>query len=265
MKVNDMGTIHIVQRGENLSKIARRYGLPNWQAIYYQSPENDGFRNARKNPNLIYPGDRIYIPTQGGVSASTGQQPTSPSASNDQAAVQAAERARIARRIVDPHYIRRVLQNSLESNRLNRRLDEMLRPRRSTRSRLTAPPDRPFQVSPTRQGSVSNVLQAIMAVPAVQNALNTLKNRVVSRVERDWDRLSTGGSVAILTQTAIISGGAIAGLLGSESRRREIYNQLLDREIPIPIPGVEGLQLRLQGGRENRAVFTYDLTQLLSQ
>ena len=54
--------IHVVRRGENLSSIARRYGLSNWKALY-NAPVNDHFRQLRPNPNHIRPGDRIHIPT----------------------------------------------------------------------------------------------------------------------------------------------------------------------------------------------------------
>lgn len=54
-------TIHTVQKGDNLSKIARQYKLKDWRVIY-NHPENAAFRKRRKNPNLILPGDEIYIP-----------------------------------------------------------------------------------------------------------------------------------------------------------------------------------------------------------
>jgi LysM repeat protein len=51
------GVIHIVQRGENLTRIAYRYGTT-VQAIVAA--------NHLPNPNLIYVGQRLYIPTGGG-------------------------------------------------------------------------------------------------------------------------------------------------------------------------------------------------------
>jgi len=56
-----MATTHIVSYGECLWRIARKYGIPKWRTIY-DHPKNAGFRQKRPNPNLIYPGDAIWIP-----------------------------------------------------------------------------------------------------------------------------------------------------------------------------------------------------------
>lgn len=58
-------TVHTVKRGENLSLIARKYGIRSWQEIY-NHPSNATFRHQRPNPNLIHPGDQINIPEKGG-------------------------------------------------------------------------------------------------------------------------------------------------------------------------------------------------------
>jgi hypothetical protein len=59
--------IHIVQKGENLSVIARKYGIHFWANIYLAA-ENDGFRLKRPSPGLIQPGDRIFIPNKASIS-----------------------------------------------------------------------------------------------------------------------------------------------------------------------------------------------------
>jgi hypothetical protein len=55
---------YTVQRGDSLSLIARRFHLPNWQTIYHHA-QNAAFRQARPNPNLIYPGDVVFVPVAG--------------------------------------------------------------------------------------------------------------------------------------------------------------------------------------------------------
>ncbi len=50
-----------VQQGECLSSIAKAYGFADYQTIY-QRPENADFREKRPNPNIIYPGDVLFIP-----------------------------------------------------------------------------------------------------------------------------------------------------------------------------------------------------------
>ena len=49
-------TIYIVQRGDNLTRIARRYGVTVNEIVR---------ANAISNPNLIYPNQRLIIPTNG--------------------------------------------------------------------------------------------------------------------------------------------------------------------------------------------------------
>ncbi len=62
--------IHTVVRGDSLSKIARKYGVSSWRALY-DAPENAAFRAMRPNPNLIYPGDRLQIPARTGRPATS--------------------------------------------------------------------------------------------------------------------------------------------------------------------------------------------------
>ncbi|MCP5420932.1 MAG: N-acetylmuramoyl-L-alanine amidase [Gammaproteobacteria bacterium] len=54
---------HIVQQGENLTVIARKYGFPDWRVIY-NHPNNQAFRKRRPDPNKIFPGDQIFIPNK---------------------------------------------------------------------------------------------------------------------------------------------------------------------------------------------------------
>jgi hypothetical protein len=52
--------VHYVQQGEYLSRIARRYGLP--AERIWAAPENEALRRSRPSPNLLYPGDALFIP-----------------------------------------------------------------------------------------------------------------------------------------------------------------------------------------------------------
>jgi len=56
-----MAEWHTVEQGECLSSLAKQHKLQSWRRIY-NHPENASFRQARPNPNLIYPGDLVYIP-----------------------------------------------------------------------------------------------------------------------------------------------------------------------------------------------------------
>ncbi len=53
--------IHVVTKGECLSRIAKNYGIHAWKRLW-NSPDNERLRAKRKNPDLLYPGDEIVIP-----------------------------------------------------------------------------------------------------------------------------------------------------------------------------------------------------------
>ncbi len=52
---------YTVKKGDTLSKIGRLHGV-DWKKIYMHD-KNRAFRRKRPNPNLIYPGDVVFIPT----------------------------------------------------------------------------------------------------------------------------------------------------------------------------------------------------------
>jgi LysM domain len=52
---------HTVKQGECLSSIALRYGFNDWK-IVYDDPNNEELRQKRPNPNVIFPGDKVFIP-----------------------------------------------------------------------------------------------------------------------------------------------------------------------------------------------------------
>jgi N-acetylmuramoyl-L-alanine amidase len=65
---------HTVSQGEHLASIALSYGFRDWNTVY-QHPNNDAFRKKRPNPNVILPGDQIFIPDieEKTLSRATGQ------------------------------------------------------------------------------------------------------------------------------------------------------------------------------------------------
>jgi hypothetical protein len=56
-----MGFRYTVQQGDCLSSIAKAFGFLDFEAIYSHA-ENAAFREERPNPNVILPGDKLYIP-----------------------------------------------------------------------------------------------------------------------------------------------------------------------------------------------------------
>jgi hypothetical protein len=65
---------HTVEAGECLSRIARRHGFSDYLAIWNHD-SNRALREARGNPNVLFPGDVVQIPDKRRktVPAGTGQ------------------------------------------------------------------------------------------------------------------------------------------------------------------------------------------------
>ena len=56
-----MSSYYTVEQGDCLSSIAESFDFADWQTIY-NDPNNAELRNLRPNPNVLYPGDTVYIP-----------------------------------------------------------------------------------------------------------------------------------------------------------------------------------------------------------
>jgi hypothetical protein len=52
---------HTVVQGEYLSGIAKQYGFSSYKAIWDHA-QNAALKKQRQNPNVIYPGDQVFIP-----------------------------------------------------------------------------------------------------------------------------------------------------------------------------------------------------------
>jgi putative peptidoglycan binding protein len=66
-----MSTPYAVRQGDYLAKIAHDHGFNKWQTIY-EHPDNQAFRQKRPDPNVIYPGDQLFIPDKKPSYASAG-------------------------------------------------------------------------------------------------------------------------------------------------------------------------------------------------
>lgn len=54
---------YTVKQGDWLSSIAKKFGIGDWKRIY-DHPKNKEFKEKRPDPNVIYPGDKLFIPEQ---------------------------------------------------------------------------------------------------------------------------------------------------------------------------------------------------------
>lgn len=56
-----MAHTHVVAQGETLLTVAHHYGFRDWHAVY-DHPDNAALKSSRPNPDVLNPGDQIFIP-----------------------------------------------------------------------------------------------------------------------------------------------------------------------------------------------------------
>ena len=193
------------------------------------------------------------------------------------------DQAALARRLVDAAYIRSVLRNQSEKNKLDQHVQSSLKGgKNQSKPRPQVPPPA-LKTTPSKQaplvprpqlhprhpepevrpGEAGDVLDALMGVPTVARAVESVKNSAINKLKSEWNQRSGGGKATLITQTVVIGGGAIAGTLSSKPGRKKVYDLLRDREISLPVPGVAGLQLQLKTGNEHKAMLMFDLAEFL--
>ena len=59
-----MAAYYTVQQGDYLSKIAKENGFPDYLTIW-NHPSNVDLKQQRQNPNVLFPGDQVFIPDFG--------------------------------------------------------------------------------------------------------------------------------------------------------------------------------------------------------
>jgi hypothetical protein len=52
---------YTVEQGDYVSKIAQKFGFRDYQTIW-NDPQNADLKKKRQNPNILFPGDIVYIP-----------------------------------------------------------------------------------------------------------------------------------------------------------------------------------------------------------
>ncbi len=53
--------VHIVQQGEHITRIASKYGFRDYHTVW-DDPQNSDLKEKRSSPNVLYPGDSLFIP-----------------------------------------------------------------------------------------------------------------------------------------------------------------------------------------------------------
>ena len=98
-----------------------------------------------------------------------------------------------------------------------------------------------------RDGTGGDVWKAVLSDPTLGPALTALGDAAGARARRDFASLSSGATVAVVSTSIAIGGGAVASLLANAEARRWIAVTLNDKIIPVPkVPGLS-VQLNLSG------------------
>jgi hypothetical protein len=108
---------------------------------------------------------------------------------------------------------------------------------------------------------MGDLLKAVLAVPAVDTALTRLQTEAADRGKADWRSLSTGEKAVVITQSALIGGGAVAGILSNPQARQFTLDLLQNRPLPTGVPGLS-LQFNLTGP-DQRVQFDLNLGHFL--
>ena len=116
--------------------------------------------------------------------------------------------------------------------------------------------------STPRPATGSDLLRAVQRIPAVDLALTRLRTQAELRIRQDWHRLSPGERTLLISQSALITGTALAGILSNPEARQFTLGLIQNRDIPIP--GVSGLSFQFNlTGPERRIIFKLNLGALL--
>jgi len=112
-----------------------------------------------------------------------------------------------------------------------------------------------------RPAGVGDLLKAVSKVPAVDGALTNLQLEAERQARVGWGGLSAGERAMVITQTALIGGGAVAGILSQPDARQFAVDALQNRLLPTGVPGLQ-FQFNLTGP-DQRVEFQLNVGALL--
>lgn len=98
--------------------------------------------------------------------------------------------------------------------------------------------------STPRAAEVGDLMSAIWAIPAVQQASNQLLNRLAQQARQGWRGMSGGERALVISWAGLISGSALAAALQNRESRQQLLNFVAGRNIPVP--GLDGLSFKLR-------------------
>lgn len=90
---------------------------------------------------------------------------------------------------------------------------------------------------------VGDLMGAVLAVPAIDAAINDLRTRATDHVRADWGRLQAGERAATISAVAVIGAGALIGVVSDPDARQLLLSQLNGKVLPVP--GVDWLRVEI--------------------
>jgi hypothetical protein len=103
-----------------------------------------------------------------------------------------------------------------------------------------------------KAAGVSDLAEAVAAIPAVEGALGTLKNQAKSKVSTDWGKLKPGEKAAVVT-TLVSIGLPALGAAASDPGARDFLLSQVNGKI-LPVPKVPWLNLEVNTEKGNLMV-----------
>jgi outer membrane protein OmpA-like peptidoglycan-associated protein len=94
-----------------------------------------------------------------------------------------------------------------------------------------------------------DLMSAVLAVPAIDQAITTLQTQALQQLSTDWGRLGTGERIGVVSTVAVIGLGALGGAMTDPQARDFLLGQLNGRVLPVP--GVNWLHLEVNTGGNN--------------
>ena len=92
-------------------------------------------------------------------------------------------------------------------------------------------------------------MDAVLAVPAIDQAITDVRTQSVQILRRDWDRLGAGEKVGFVSTVAVIGLGSLGGALTDPAARQLLLSQLNGRVLPVP--GVDWLHVEVNTAQDN--------------
>jgi hypothetical protein len=99
-----------------------------------------------------------------------------------------------------------------------------------------------------RSAEISDIAEAIAAIPAIENGLSTLKTEAKAKATADWGKLKPGEKAAVVTTVVSIAIGALGGAATDPGARSFLLGQLNGKILPVPKVPWLNVEVNTEGG-----------------